>query len=87
MPQESARRQGGEDEADRTDVSARPVPARGVPLLQHFVYDLGDPVVDRVAEAGREFVVRRQARVEPGRAARWRRLPALVLGGRGTSAP
>jgi hypothetical protein len=46
--------------------------ARGVPLLQHFVYDLGDPVVDRVAEAGQEFLVRRQARVKPGRAGRWR---------------
>jgi hypothetical protein len=41
-----------EDEADRADVSARPVLARGVPLLDQFVYDLGDPVVDRVAEAG-----------------------------------
>jgi hypothetical protein len=49
VPQESARREGGEDEADRTYVSARPVPARGVPLRQHFVYDLGDPIVDRVA--------------------------------------
>jgi hypothetical protein len=53
----------------------RPCRPGGVPLLQHFVYDLGDPVVDRVAEAGQEFLVRRQARVEPGRAARWRRLP------------
>jgi hypothetical protein len=46
--------------------------ARGVPVLEQFVYDLGDPVVDRVAEAGQEFLVRRQVRVEPGRAAGWR---------------
>jgi len=45
------------------------MPARGVPLLEQFVYDLGDPVVDRVAEAGQEFLVRRQVRVGPGRAA------------------
>jgi len=38
---------------------------RGVPLLEQFVYDLGDPVVNRVAEAGQEFLVRRQVRVEP----------------------
>jgi hypothetical protein len=80
VPQEGARRQGGEDEADRTDVSARPVPARGVPLLEQFVYDLGDPVVDRVAEAGQEFLVRPQVRVEPGGAAGWCRAS------RGTSA-
>jgi hypothetical protein len=43
--------------------------ARGVLLLEQFVYDLGDPIVDRVAEAGQEFLVRRQVRVEPGRAA------------------
>jgi hypothetical protein len=45
---------------------------RGVPLVEQFVQDLGDPVVDRVAEAGQEFLVRRQVRVEPGRAAGWR---------------
>ncbi len=38
--------------------------ARGVPLLEQFVYDLG--------EAGQEFLVRRQVRVEPGLAAGWR---------------
>jgi hypothetical protein len=46
--------------------------ARGVPLLEQFVYDLGDPVIDRVAEAGQEFLVRRRVCVEPGRAAGWR---------------
>jgi hypothetical protein len=70
--QENARRQGGEDEADRTDVSARSVLARGVPFLEQFVYDLGDPVVNRVAEAGQEFLLRRQERVGPGRAVGWR---------------
>jgi hypothetical protein len=63
------------------------VPARGVPLLQHFVYDLGDSVVDRVAEAGQELLVRRQARVEPGRVACWRRWPALVVGRAGDVGP
>ncbi len=38
--------------------------ARGVPLLEQFVYDL--------CEAGQEFLVRRQVRVEPGLAAGWR---------------
>jgi hypothetical protein len=55
-----------------SDVSARPVLARGVPLLEQFVYGLGDPVVDRVAEAGQEFLVRRQVRVETGRTSGWR---------------
>jgi hypothetical protein len=46
--------------------------ARGVPLLEQFVCGLGDPVVDRVAGAGREFLIRRQVRAGPGRAAGWR---------------
>jgi hypothetical protein len=44
VPQEDARGQG-EDEGDRTEYLGQPpMRMRGVPLAEHFVQDLGDPV-------------------------------------------
>jgi hypothetical protein len=54
------------------------VPARGVPLAKQLVYDLGDPIVDRVAEAGQEFLIRRRVRAGSGWAATRRRLAAVL---------
>lgn len=58
MPQEDARGQG-ENQGDRTEYLGQPpVRMRGVPLVEQFVQDLGDPVVDRVAETGQELLAR-----------------------------
>jgi hypothetical protein len=55
VPQEDARDQG-QDEAGCAEYLAQPpVRAGGVPLVEQFVQDLGDPVVDRVAEMGQEL--------------------------------
>ena len=56
---------------------------RGVPLVEQFVQDLGDPVVDRVAETGQELLAGLDAEdlsAGPGRAGGWRRLPARMPG-------
>ena len=56
MPQEDARGQG-EGEGEGTEYLGQPpVRMRGVPLVEQFVQDLGDPVVDRVAETGQELL-------------------------------
>ena len=56
---------------------------RGVPLVEQFVQDLGDPVVDRVAETGQELLAGPDVEdlsAGPGRAGGWRRLPARMPG-------
>jgi len=46
--------------------------AREIPLLEQFVYDLGDSVIDRVAEAPVSSSSGGGCRSSPGRAAGWR---------------
>jgi hypothetical protein len=71
VPQEDARGQG-EDEGEGTEYLGQPpVRMRGVPLVEQFVEDLGDPVVDRVAETGQELLAGLDAEdlgAGPGRA-------------------
>ena len=56
MPQEDARGEG-EDEGEGTEyLGPLPVRMRDVPLVEEFVQDLGDPVVDRIAETGQELL-------------------------------
>jgi hypothetical protein len=54
---------------------------RGVPLVEQFVQDLSDPVVDRVAETSQELLAGPDAgnlSTGPGRAGCRRRLPARM---------
>jgi len=56
VSQEDARGQG-EDKGDCTqNLRQPPVWMRSVPLIEQFVQDLGDPVVDRIAETGQELL-------------------------------
>jgi hypothetical protein len=55
--QQYARRYGGEDGHEDGEHPGHPLAVGRMPLFEQFVDGLGDPVVDRVAEAVKELLV------------------------------
>jgi hypothetical protein len=61
VPQEDGYAQREEEAEHAQGAGKPPMWALGVSLGEHFFEDIGNPVVDRVAEPGQDFVLRAEA--------------------------
>jgi hypothetical protein len=57
VPQQDAYAQGDEEAENTEGTGKPPMWALGVSLGEHFLEDIGNPVVDRVAEPGQDFIL------------------------------